>query len=356
MQNGKVASVSGSSSASAILDLPQPYLLFLGDTTEPGYAKTAFGLRDWAREQCVGELSCSPDAVSVGLPRLTPAEAKVRGARSMVIGVANQGGRILDSWLPSLIEALEVGLDLVSGMHSKLSNSPALVATAERFHRRLIDVRTPPANIPVASGRKRSGKRLLAVGTDCALGKKYTALAIARALRQAGIDADFRATGQTGIMIAGRGMPMDAVISDFEAGAAELLTPDAGPDHWDVIEGQGSLFHPAYAAVSLGLLHGSQPDVIVVCHEPGRTHMLGHSHYEVPSIEDTIDLNLRLGRRTNPAIRCGGVSLNTSKLTASEAEQLIARETARLGLPVADPIRGGEAFARLVQHCVKDAR
>ncbi len=356
MQNGKVASVIGSSSASAILDLPQPYLLFLGDTTEPGYAKTAFGLRDWAREQCVGELSCSPDAVSVGLPRLTPAEAKVRGARSMVIGVANQGGRILDSWLPSLIEALEVGLDLVSGMHSKLSNSPALVATAERFHRRLIDVRTPPANIPVASGRKRSGKRLLAVGTDCALGKKYTALAIARALRQAGIDADFRATGQTGIMIAGRGMPMDAVISDFEAGAAELLTPDAGPDHWDVIEGQGSLFHPAYAAVSLGLLHGSQPDVIVVCHEPGRTHMLGHSHYEVPSIEDTIDLNLRLGRRTNPAIRCGGVSLNTSKLTASEAEQLIARETARLGLPVADPIRGGEAFARLVQHCVKDAR
>ena len=230
------------------------------------------------------------------------------------------------------------------------------MATAERFHRRLIDVRTPPANIPVASGRKRSGKRLLAVGTDCALGKKYTALAIARALRQAGIDADFRATGQTGIMIAGRGMPMDAVISDFEAGAAELLTPDAGPDHWDVIEGQGSLFHPAYAAVSLGLLHGSQPDVIVVCHEPGRTHMLGHSHYEVPSIEDTIDLNLRLGRRTNPAIRCGGVSLNTSKLTASEAEQLIARETARLGLPVADPIRGGEAFARLVQHCVKDAR
>lgn len=336
--------------------LPHPHLLFLGDVTEPGYAKTAFGLRDWAREQCVGELSCSPDAVSVGLPRLTPAEAKVRGARSMVIGVANQGGRILDSWLPSLIEALEVGLDLVSGMHSKLSNSPALVATAERFHRRLIDVRTPPANIPVASGRKRSGKRLLAVGTDCALGKKYTALAIARALRQAGIDADFRATGQTGIMIAGRGMPMDAVISDFEAGAAELLTPDAGPDHWDVIEGQGSLFHPAYAAVSLGLLHGSQPDVIVVCHEPGRTHMLGHSHYEVPSIEDTIDLNLRLGRRTNPAIRCGGVSLNTSKLTASEAEQLIARETARLGLPVADPIRGGEAFARLVQHCVKDAR
>ena len=335
----------------AILHFPQPYLLFLGDVTEPGYAKTAFGLRDWARDQCVGELSCSPDAVSVGLPRFTPAEAKARGARSMLIGVANQGGRILDSWLPSLIEALEVGLDLVSGMHTKLSSTPALVTIAERYNRRLIDIRTPPRDIPIASGRKRTGKRLLAVGTDCALGKKYTALAITRALRQRGVDADFRATGQTGIMIAGSGMPMDAVVSDFEAGAAELLSPNAAPDHWDIIEGQGSLFHPAYAAVSLGLLHGSQPDVIVVCHEPGRTHMLGHSHYEVPSIEDAIDLNLRLGRRTNPAIRCAGVSLNTSKLSPLDAERLIAAESARLGMPVADPIRGGEPFERLLNAC-----
>jgi uncharacterized NAD-dependent epimerase/dehydratase family protein len=336
------------------IELPQPYLLFLGDVTEPGYAKTAFGLRDWARERCVGELACSPNAVSVGLPQLTPAEAKARGGRSMIIGVANQGGRILDSWLPSLIEALEVGLDLISGMHSRLSNVPALAATAERCHRRLIDVRTPPRDIPIASGRKRMGKRLLAVGTDCALGKKYTALAIARAFRQRGIDADFRATGQTGIMIAGSGMPMDAVISDFEAGAAEILSPDAAPDHWDVIEGQGSLFHPAYAAVSLGLLHGSQPDVIVVCHEPGRTHMLGHAHYAVPSIEDAIDMNLRLGRRTNPAIRCAGISLNTSKLSPSEAERLMATESARFGLPVADPIRGGEPFERLIDVCLKE--
>jgi uncharacterized NAD-dependent epimerase/dehydratase family protein len=334
------------------VDLPQPYLLFLGDVTEPGYAKTAFGLRDWAREQCVGEFNCSPRALSVGLPQLTPAQAKVRGARSMVIGVANQGGRILDSWLPSLLEALEVGLDLVSGMHARLAQTPVLVAAAERLHRRLIDVRVPPRDIPIASGRKRTGKRLLTVGTDCALGKKYTALALARALDQRGIDTDFRATGQTGIMIAGSGMPMDAVVSDFEAGAAEMLSPDATPDHWDVIEGQGSLFHPAYAAVSLGLLHGSQPDVIVVCHEPGRTHMLGHSQYALPSIEETIDLNLRLGRRTNPAVRCGGVSLNTSKLSPSEAQRLLAAESARLGLPVADPIRGGAPFEALVDSCV----
>ncbi len=338
------------------LALPQPYLLFLGDTTEAGYAKTAFGLRDWAPDQCVGELACSADAISVGLPQLRPAAAYARGARSLVIGVAKQGGQILDSWVPSLVEALEAGLDLISGMHSRLADNPVLAATAERHQRRLIDVRTPPRNIPVASGRKRTGMRLLAVGTDCALGKKYTALAIARAFRQRGVDSDFRATGQTGIMIAGGGIPMDAVVSDFEAGAAELLSPDAAPDHWDVIEGQGSLFHPAYAAVSLGLLHGSQPDVIVVCHEPGRTHMLGHAHYEVPSIEDTIDLNLRLGRRTNPSIRCGGVSLNTSQLSADAAAALMAAESARLQLPVADPMRGGPEFEKLLDHCLGDKR
>ncbi|HKU16099.1 MAG TPA: DUF1611 domain-containing protein [Steroidobacteraceae bacterium] len=335
------------------LDLPQPYLLFLGDVTEAGYAKTAFGLRDWAREQCVGELSCAPNAISVGLPRLTPAEAKARGARSMVIGVANVGGLILDNWLPSLLDALAAGLDIVSGMHARLAATPGLAAAAERYNRRLIDVRTPPQDIPIATGRKRSGQRLLAVGTDCALGKKYTALALARAFGQRGVDVDFRATGQTGIMIAGSGMPMDAVVADFEAGAAELLSPDAAPDHWDVIEGQGSLFHPAYAGVSLGLLHGSQPDVIVVCHQPGRTHVLGHPHFALPGIEETIDLNLRLGRRTNPAIRCGGVSLNTSQLPADAARQLIAEQSRRLQLPVADPIRGGAEFERLVDRCLE---
>jgi uncharacterized NAD-dependent epimerase/dehydratase family protein len=342
-----------STNLSIRLDLPQPYLLFLGDTVDPGFAKTAFGLRDWAPQLCIGELSCSPDAISLGLPKLTPAEARARGARSMVIGVANIGGRILDSWMPSLLDALAAGLDLVAGMHTRLSDTPELVEAAKRHQRRLIDVRTPPPGIPTATGRKRSGKRLLAVGTDCALGKKYTALAIARAFKQRGVDADFRATGQTGIMIAGSGMPMDAVISDFEAGAAEVLSPDAAPDHWDVIEGQGSLFHPAYAAVSLGLLHGSQPDVIVVCHDPCRTHVLGLESFPLPSIEETIDLNLRLGRRTNPNIRCGGVSLNTSRLSETEARELFAAESQRLGVPVADPIRGGPEFEQLIDHCLK---
>ncbi len=338
--------------AAPLVELPRPYLLFLGDATDAAYAKTAFGLRDWAPERCLAEWGCDTATVSTGLPRLAPREAYSRGARGLVIGIANTGGVIGESWVPLLVEALESGLDIISGMHVKLASVPALKAAAARYGRRLIDVRTPPPNIPCATGAKRSGQRLLTVGTDCALGKKYSALAIARAFAARGRAVDFRATGQTGILISGGGMPMDAVVSDFEAGAAELLSPAADAAHWDVIEGQGSLFHPAYAAVSLGLLHGSQPDVIVVCSQPGRDCILGHPGYPLPSIEETIDLNLRLGRRTNPAIRCGGVSLNTSHLSLSEARALMGQERSRLGLPVADPMRPGTEFEQLIDSCL----
>lgn len=332
--------------------LPQPYLLFLGDIVEPGYAKTAFGLRDWAPERCVGEYACAGATVSAGLPRLAPAQARALGARAMVIGVANPGGRIPQAWVPPLLEALQAGLDLVGGMHARLGGIEALRNAAVVHGRRLVDVREPPPGLAVASGRRRTGKRLLTVGTDCALGKKYTALALARAFRERGLDAEFRASGQTGILIAGGGVPLDAVVSDFAAGAAEILSPDADPAHWDVIEGQGSLSHPAYAGVSLSLLHGSQPDVIVACHEHGRERMLGHPQYLVPSIEETIDLALRLGARTNPAIRCAGVSLNTGALDDAAARRAIEDTAARLGLPVADPMRGGDNFARLVDACL----
>lgn len=334
------------------LALPQPYLLFLGDTVESGYAKTAFGLRDWARDKCVGEYSLPSATVSTGLPRLTPSEAFSRGARALVIGVANSGGFIADAWFPALVEALEAGLDIVSGMHVHLADVPRLKALADQLGRRLIDVRVPPSNIPIATGLKRSGKRLLTVGTDCALGKKYTALSIASAFKKRGIDSDFRATGQTGIMIAGAGMPMDAVVADFAAGAAEILSPIAAPDHWDVIEGQGSLLHPVFAGVTLSLLHGSQPDVFVVCHDPTRTRLLGDEEFAVTSVEEIIELTIRLGSRTNPAIRVAGVSFNTSALRDDQALEIIAAESARLGLPVADPMRGGEEFERLVDSCL----
>ncbi|MET0309973.1 MAG: DUF1611 domain-containing protein [Sphingomonas sp.] len=334
------------------VQIPSPYLLFLGDITEDGYAKTAFGLRDWAPEKCLGELALPTARVTAGLPALRPAEAFAQGARSLVIGVATAGGAIRPAWMPYLIEALEAGLDLVSGMHTRLNNQPELVEAADRLGRQLIDIRVPPSNIPVGTGIKRSGKRLLTVGTDCALGKKYTALALTRAFLDRGLACDFRATGQTGIMIAGGGMPMDAVVSDFESGAAEVLSPDAAPDHWDVIEGQGSLFHPGYAAVSLGLLHGSQPDVIVLCHQPGRDVVLGCDGFALPSLEEAIELNLKLGSRTNPAIRCGGVAFNTGGMSEAEAFALMDAESQRLGLPVADPMRPGAQLDRLVDSCL----
>ena len=333
------------------LALPGPYLLFLGDTVEPGYAKTAFGLRDWARERCVGEFSLRGARVTTGLPHLTPAEAHARGARALVIGVANAGGVIPESWVAALVAALEAGLDIVAGMHSRLCDIRALREAAATLGRRLIDVRIPPEGIKVASGVKRSGRRLLTVGTDCALGKKYTALAIARGLRERGLAATFRATGQTGIMIAGAGIPIDAVVADFLAGGAEMLSPDAACDHIDVIEGQGSLFHPAYASVSLGLLHGSQPDTFVVCHSTGRTTVLGHPDYAVPSIGAVIEQTVALGRLTNPAIRCVAISLNTAGLDAQAAEVELAATEARFRLPTADPMRGGARLERLLDAC-----
>ena len=338
--------------ANVVTSLPSPYLLFLGETVEAGYAKTAFGLRDWAGDRCVGEFALPGATVTTGLPRLTPGEAYAQGARALLIGVASPGGSIPPQWIPSLLDALAAGLDIISGMHAKLTDIPELAAAARALRRRLVDVRVPPSGISVGTGRKRLGKRLLTVGTDCALGKKYTALSIARGLSERGVSATFRATGQTGIMIAGTGMPIDAVVSDFIAGAAEMLSPDAADDHLDVVEGQGSLFHPAYASVSLGLLHGSQPDMFVVCHEQGRSHVLGYPDFRLPTIEEVIAQTVALGRLTNPAIRCVGVSLNTSALSLDQAERLIAAESDRLGLPVADPIRGGPAFEQLLDRCM----
>jgi uncharacterized NAD-dependent epimerase/dehydratase family protein len=281
------------------------------------------------------------------------AEAKNRGARSLVIGVAPIGGEIVGAWIPTLVEAMEVGLDLVSGMHTRLGSVPALAAVAARTGRRLIDVREPPAGLTVGTGHKRAGQRLLTVGTDCALGKKYTALSLTREFKKRGVDVDFRATGQTGILIAGGGIPIDSVVADFIAGAAESLSPNAAPGHWDVVEGQGSVFHPLYAGVSLGLLHGTQPDVIVMCHEVGREQVMGLPDYSTPSIAEAIELTLRLARRTNPQVRCAGVSLNTAHLEAVRAHEVLAEHSRVLGLPTADPLRPGAELNGLVDACLR---
>ncbi|MCD9032044.1 DUF1611 domain-containing protein [Luteimonas sp. Y-2-2-4F] len=331
--------MSAPAAPEAVHRLRKPYLLFLGDVDHPAHAKTAAGVRDWTPDDCVAQWRLPGCRADLDLPELRPAAAAAAGARSMLIGVAVTGGRIPAHWLPMLHEAIDAGLDLVAGLHTRLAAIPELVEAAGRRGTRLVDVRVPPADLPVGTGLKRRGKRLLTVGSDCALGKKYTALALARAMRARGVDAEFRATGQTGILIAGRGVPLDAVVADFIAGAAEALTPDAGDDHWDVIEGQGSIVHPAYAGVTLGLLHGSQPDALVLCHDPTRTHIGSSPHVPIPPLDELARRYLEAGRLTNPAVRLAGVALNTSALDAAEGDALIAATAAALGVPCFDPLR-----------------
>jgi len=326
-----------------MLELRKPYLLYLGDARLKSDCKTAFGLRDWCRADVLGEWSQPAAAVTLDLPRLSPAQAAARGAGSMVVGVAPTGGVLPQHWQDDLEAALEAGLDAVSGLHTRLTSFPRLVRAAERHGVRLVDVRHMNPAFPVASGRKRSGKRLLTVGTDCALGKKYTALALTRELTARGVPATFRATGQTGIMIAGSGIAMDALVADFLAGAAEALSPDAAPGHWDVIEGQGSIFHPAYAGVTLGLLHGSQPDAIVLCHAPERETIEEYPDYAIPPLAQVIDAYLQLGRLTNRHIRCIGLGINSATLDDPAWRDYRARLARELLLPVCDPLRDGVA-------------
>jgi uncharacterized NAD-dependent epimerase/dehydratase family protein len=321
--------------------LRKPYLLFLGDVDLKSDAKTAFGLRDWCGGDVMGEWSLPSATVTLELPRCSPAQAAARGAGSLVIGVAAVGGVLPPHWLPELEAALHAGMDVVSGLHSRLTSFPSLVQAAHRGGAALRDVRHSDQVFPAGTGARRSGKRVLTVGTDCALGKKYTALALTRSLQARGVAATFRATGQTGIMIAGSGVAVDAVIADFIAGAAEALSPDNAPSHWDVIEGQGALFHPAYAGVTLGLLHGSQPDALVLCHDPSRGTIEGYPNCPIPDLQHAIDRYVEAARLTNRGVRCVGLSINSSTLSDA-AWQAYAKELAlRLQLPVVDPMRGG---------------
>lgn len=322
------------------MQIRTPYLLFLGDAPDPLAAKTAQGIVDWRRDWCLSQLRLPGCKADLGIPDLSVKEAAARGAQTLVVGVVNAGGVLPDNWTATIVEAIEAGLDVASGLHTRLSSILEIAAAAERYGRRLLDVRHSDLRFETGKGVKRPGLRLLTAGTDCSVGKKYAALALEREMRQRGFDADFRATGQTGIFISGRGVAIDAVVADFISGAAEWISPAADPRHWDLIEGQGSLFHPSFAGVSLGLLHGSQPDAFVVCHEPTRLRMRGVSH-PPPSIQAVIDLTVRCGSLTNPGIRPVGVSVNTSALDEKDARDYLKRLEDGHLLPSTDPMRFG---------------
>ncbi|AWN35543.1 N-acetyltransferase DgcN [Methylobacterium radiodurans] len=322
------------------MQIATPYLMFLGDVPDKLAAKTAYGIADWRPEWCVGQMRLPGCAADLGIPDLTLDEAIAKGCKTLVIGVVNAGGVLPEHWVSEIVAALDAGLDVASGLHARLGAVPAIAEAAERSGRQLHDVRHTSETFATGKGTRRAGLRLLTVGTDCSVGKKYTALALEKGMRARGLDADFRATGQTGVFISGRGVAIDAVVADFISGAVEWIAPAAAPNHWDLIEGQGSLFHPSFAGVSLGLLHGAQADAFVVCHEPTRTTMRGVQH-PLPTIRQVIDLTVQLGQLTNPEIRPVGIAVNTQALEEAEARALLDQLAASHGLPATDPVRFG---------------
>lgn len=322
------------------MDIAHPYLMFLGDVPDQLAAKTAQGIADWRPDWCLGQLRLPGCKADLGIPDLTIEEATARGARTFIIGVANAGGVLPEHWTDVIVQAMAAGMDVASGLHTRLQSVPAIRDAAARHGRELFNVRHSDQRFATGKGTRRTGRRLLTVGTDCSVGKKYTALALEREMRARGLDADFRATGQTGVFISGRGVAIDAVVADFISGAVEWLSPAAEPNHWDLIEGQGSLFHPSFAGVSLGLLHGAQPDAFVVCHEPTRETMRGVQH-PLPSIAEVIDLTLRCGRLTNPDIRPVGIAINTQAYGEDEARAYLDAAAKAHDLPATDPIRFG---------------
>ena len=322
------------------MQIATPYLMFLGDVPDQLAAKTAYGIKDWRPEWCVGQMRLPGCQADLEIPDLTLDEAVAKGCRTLVIGVANAGGVLPEHWVSEIVAALDAGLDVASGLHARLGAVPAIAQAAARNRRRLHDVRHTEETFATGKGTKRPGLRLLTVGTDCSVGKKYTVLALEKGMRARGLDADFRATGQTGVFISGRGVAIDAVVADFISGAVEWIAPAADPRHWDLIEGQGSLYHPSFAGVSLGLLHGAQADAFVVCHEPTRTTMRGVAH-PLPTIRQVIDLTVQLGRLTNPDIRPVGIAVNTQALGEQAARKLLDDLAAAHGLPATDPVRFG---------------
>jgi uncharacterized NAD-dependent epimerase/dehydratase family protein len=316
--------------------------LFIGDAPDQLAAKTADGIAFWRPEICLGQLRLPGCKADLRLPDMTIEEAAA-GVKTVIVGTTNRGGVLGEGWEGLLVRALELRMDLASGLHHRLTEIPALRDAMARYGRQIADVRHPTREFHVANGIKRSGKRLLTVGTDCSIGKMFTALALEKEMRGRGLDADFRATGQTGIFIAGDGVSIDAVVSDFVSGAVEWLTPANDPDHWDLIEGQGSLFHASYAGVTLSLIHGAQPDALVMCHEPARKHMRGLPNYQLPDLQLCIDRNVEAAQLTNPAVRCVGVSVNSGALDAAAARDYLRQTEDQLGLPCVDPVRTGVA-------------
>jgi uncharacterized NAD-dependent epimerase/dehydratase family protein len=274
----------------------------------------------------------------------TMREGLALGANSVLIGIAPVGGRLPEEWRAWLREALEGGCNIVSGLHTFLGDDPLLAEAARTHGRRIEDLRRPPADLPVASGRAKATEaiRILTVGTDCNVGKMTSQLQLVKHLNARQLRTRFVATGQTGIMIEGWGIAVDAVVADFIAGAAEWLVLEGSKDADIVlVEGQGSLNHPGYSGVTCGLLHGSCPDALILCHQATRKYIGDYREaawLQIPPLAEYVKLYESVANFVHPT-RTIGISLNTYDLTDAEAREACARATAETGLPCTDPVR-----------------
>ncbi len=283
--------------------------------------------------------------------------------QALLVGVANRGGTIPPEHRPVLFEAVEAGLDIWCGLHERLADDSELAAQALERGVRLVDLREPPADLPVGTGLalQTAGFRVLTVGTDCNVGKMTASLEIRRALTERGVNARFAGTGQSGIVIDGAGIPVDAVVSDFVSGAAERITLEAA-EGADVVlvEGQGSLFHPGYSAVTLGLLHGAMPNAMILCWMPGRKRIYagGYDWLEIPSPVRAIEAYEEAMRWAAPQLnsRVIALSANTYDLSEEEARRRVEEAGRATGLPSTDPVRfGAEPLAEAVEKARRAA-
>jgi uncharacterized NAD-dependent epimerase/dehydratase family protein len=271
-------------------------------------------------------------------------EGLALGPTAVLIGIAPQGGRLPDEWRSWLAEALDHGCDLWSGLHTFLSDDPLLAGKAVARGRKIFDLRRPPADLPIASGLAKEVEPLvvLTVGTDCNVGKMTAQLQITRSLNERGLRTRFVATGQTGIMIEGWGIAVDAVVADFIAGAAERLVLQGSKDADIVlVEGQGSINHPGYSGVTLGLLHGACPDALILCHQSSREYIGDYRQaawLRIPPLSEYIHLYETMGSTVHPT-KVIAISLNTFDLTDAEARKACEDATRETGLPATDPVR-----------------
>jgi uncharacterized NAD-dependent epimerase/dehydratase family protein len=285
------------------------------------------------------------------------AEGLAHRPTQLVIGIAPVGGQLPAAWRKTIVQAISAGLDIVNGLHYAFQDDAELAALARKKHVRLFDVRVPPPNIGVLQDKLRGLKqrRIALVGSDCSVGKMVTAVELDRALRARGWDSEFIATGQTGIMIAGSGIAVDHVMSDYVNGAAEQLCWERRKREVVVVEGQGSVYHPAYSAVTVGLLHGCMPHAMICVHVPSRKKVSHYEQFDLPPLKEAIKLTEDLTRPVFPS-RVLAVSLNTVGMSDSEAERAMHEIESETGLPACDPIRHGcaklvDALSRILPHC-----